>query len=251
LNFSIPTTRYLGKRIFYYSTCDSTNRQAQQLLREGKGTPGALVYADHQTAGRGQQGSDWEAAPSQNITVSLILFPALTVEKQHWLTIVASLSVHDAISSWLSKPPTIKWPNDILCESSKICGILIQNNLKGRKIHSSVIGIGLNVNQTKFAVPGATSLALLTGQRWNRQEVLARWAACAERRLAQLEQQEFSMLSDDYLAHLHWRGKRHLFEDAEGQFYGTIEGIDKRGQLTVKTEGQTRYYDVKQLKYVR
>ena len=251
MNFFIRTTRYLGKQTFYYPSCDSTNRQAQQLLQEGEGTHGALVYTDHQTAGRGQQGSDWEAAPSQNLTVSLILFPALTVEKQHWLTIVASLSVHDAISFWLSQPPTIKWPNDILCESSKICGILIQNNLKGRKIHSSVVGIGLNVNQTKFAVPGATSLALLTGQRWNRQEVLARWAECAERRLAQLEQQDFSTLSDDYLARMHWRGERHRFEDAKGQFYGTIEGIDERGQLTVKTEGQTRYYDVKQLKYVR
>ena len=251
MNFFIRTTCYLGKQIFYYPSCDSTNRQAQQLLQEGEGTHGALVYTDHQTAGRGQQGSDWEAAPSQNITVSLILFPALAVEKQHWLTIVASLSVHDAISLWLSQSPTIKWPNDILCESSKICGILIQNNLKGRKIHSSVIGIGLNVNQTDFAVPGATSLALLTGQRWDRQEVLTRWAECAEHRLAQLEQQDFATLSDDYLARLHWRGERHRFEDAEGQFHGIIEGIDERGRLAVKTGGETRYYDVKQLRYLR
>ncbi|MGB3780833.1 MAG: biotin--[acetyl-CoA-carboxylase] ligase [Tunicatimonas sp.] len=251
MNFFIRPTRYLGKQIFYYPSCDSTNRQAQRLLQEGEASHGTLLYTDHQTAGRGQQGSEWEAAPSQNLTVSLILFPALTVEQQHWLTIVASLSVHDAISFWLSPPPTIKWPNDILCESSKICGILIQNNLKGRKIHSSVVGIGLNVNQSQFTVPGATSLALLTGQRWNRQEVLTRWAVCAERRLEQLEQKDFATLSDDYLARMHWRGERHLFEDVRGQFYGTIIGIDEHGQLMVKTEGETRYYDVKQLKYVR
>ena len=187
----------------------------------------------------------------QNLTVSLVLFPALPVEQQHWLTVVASLSVHDAISSWLGQPPAIKWPNDILCESSKICGILIQNNLKGRKIHSTVIGVGLNVNQTEFAVPGATSLALLTGQRWNREEVLTRWAECAEQRLEQLEQQDFSTLSDDYLARMHWRGERHLFEDAQGQFWGTIRGIDPAGRLVMSTEGQIRHYDVKQLKYLR
>lgn len=251
MNFFIRTTRYLGKQVFSYPSCDSTNRQAQKLLQKDEVTHGALVYTDHQTAGRGQQGSDWEAAPSQNLTVSLILFPALTVEQQHWLTIVASLSVHDTISFWLSPPPTIKWPNDILCESSKICGILIQNNLKGRKIHSSVIGIGLNVNQAKFAVTGATSLALLTGQRFDRQEVLARWAVCAERRLEQLAQQDFSSLNHDYLERMHWRGKRHLFEDTQGQFYGTIEGIDARGQLAVEVEDRIRHYDVKQLKYVR
>ncbi len=251
MNFFIRPTRYLGKQIFYYPSCDSTNRQAQQLLQEDETTHGALVYTDHQTAGRGQQGSDWEATPAQNLTVSLILLPALSVEQQHWLTIVASLSVHDAISRWVSPPPAIKWPNDILCESSKICGILIQNNLKGRKIHSSVIGIGLNVNQTKFATPGATSLALLTGQRFNRQEVLTHWAVCAEQRLEQLAQQDFANLKNDYLARMHWRGERHLFEDARGQFYGTIVGIDARGQLAVETNEEIRYYDVKQLRYVR
>ncbi len=251
MNFFIRPTRYLGKQIFYYPSCDSTNRQAQRLLQEREASHGTLLYTDHQTAGRGQQGSEWEAAPSQNLTVSLILFPALTVEQQHWLTIVASLSVHDAISTWLNPPPTIKWPNDILCESSKICGILIQNNLKGRKIHSSVVGIGLNVNQTKFATPGATSLALLTGQRWERKEVLTRWAEFAERRLDQLARQDFSALKRDYLTRMHWRGQRHWFEDAQGQFYGTIQGTDERGQLSVETEGKIRYYDVKQLRYVR
>lgn len=251
MNFFIRPTRYLGKQVFYYLSCDSTNRRAQQLLQEDEATHGALVYTDHQTAGRGQQGSDWEAAPSQNLTVSLILLPDLPVEQQHWLTIVASLSVHDAINFWLSSPPTIKWPNDILCESSKICGILIQNNLKGRKIHSSVIGIGLNINQTKFATSGATSLALLTGQRWDRQEVLTQWAECAEQRLDQLAQQDFSGLENDYLSRLHWRGERHLFEDARGQFYATIVGTDARGRLAVKTEAETRYYDAKQLRYVR
>ena len=251
MNFFIRPTRYLGKQVFYYPSCDSTNRQAQRLLQENEVSHGALVYTDHQTAGRGQQGSNWEAAPSQNITVSLVLFPALAVEQQHWLTIVASLSVYDAISAWLSPPPTIKWPNDILCESSKICGILIQNNLKGRKIHSSVIGVGLNVNQIKFALPGATSLALLTGQRWDRREVLTHWAVCVEQRLEQLARQDFASLRNDYLAHLHWRGERHLFDDAQGQFYGTITGINERGQLTVETDGETRHYDVKQLRYLR
>ncbi len=251
MNFTIRPTRYLGKQIFYYPSCNSTNQRAQQLLREDNVTHGALVLTDYQTAGQGQQGSHWEANPAQNLTFSLILLPALTVEQQHWLTIVASLSVHDAIAPELSPPLTIKWPNDILCESSKICGILIQNNLQGRKIQSSVVGIGLNVNQTEFAVPGATSLALLTGQRFNREEILTRWAVCAERRLDQLSQQDFSALHHDYLERMHWRGERHRFEDAWGTFYGTIVGTDARGRLTVETEAETRHYDAKQLKYVR
>ena len=249
MNFLTPDTQYVGKQFLHYPVCDSTNRVAQQLLQKNQLRDGAIVHADFQTAGRGQQHSYWESAPAQNLTFSVVIFPKLAIEQQHFLTIATSLSIYDTIASWLDGPVAIKWPNDILCENSKICGILIQNNLKGRKIHSTVIGIGLNVNQDQFTSLGATSLALLSGRYWDRRKVLLRLTHRLESRFQQLDRGDTVALKSAYLEKLFWKDEKHLFADAHGTFYGTIVGVDQRGRLAVSTDEAIRYYDTKQLVY--
>ena len=249
MNFLTPPTQRVGKQFLHYPQCDSTNHIAQQLIQTSQLHDGAIIHADEQLAGRGQQHSRWESATAQNLTLSVVLFPELVIEQQHYLTVIASLSVYDLLARELKQPVSIKWPNDILCENSKICGILIQNNLKGRKIHSSVIGIGLNVNQDEFATPRATSLALLTGKYWDRTEVLTVLTQRLDVRYEQLRQQQTATLKRDYLAHLFWKDERHLFEDQRGSFYGTIRGVDTIGRLAVDVDGTLRYYDNKELVY--
>ena len=249
MNFSPPPLQHIGKQFLHYAQCDSTNRLAQQLIQDQQLTDGAIIHADEQTAGRGQQHSRWESTSAQNLTFSVVIFPELPLEQQHYLTIVASLTIYDTVADLVSQPVTIKWPNDILCESSKICGILIQNNLKGRKIHSSVIGMGLNVNQDQFTTTQATSLALLTGHYWNREEVLGKLSRNMTHRVEQLQQKDWATLKHEYLEHLHWKGEMHLFEDGRGSFQGTILGVDASGQLAVQVDGAIRYYGTKEVIY--
>ena len=249
MNFLPPHDWPVEGHFVHYPRCDSTNQLAQQLIQDGQATPGTIVHTDYQTAGRGQQHNQWESAEAQNLTFSIVLFPELPIEQQHYLTMAVSLSVHDVLNELLSSPVAIKWPNDILCESSKICGILIQNNLKGRKIHSCVVGIGLNVNQDEFESAHATSLALLTGHYWERAPLLTQLAQRIASRFQQLERGHTTDLKRHYLENMFWKDEQHLFEDSHGTFYGTILGIDPSGRLAVAVEDQVRYYGTKELVY--
>lgn len=249
MNLLVPDTQRIGSHFLHYARCTSTNHTAQQLLKNDQAHDGTIVHADFQTAGRGQQRNVWESSSAQNLTFSVILFPQLAIEEQHFLTIATSLSVYDTLAHWVNLPINIKWPNDILCESSKICGILIQNNLKGRKIHSTVVGIGLNVNQDQFSLPGATSLALLTGRYWDRQAVLRQLTQNLDRRFQQLREGRYTNLRSEYLAQLFWKDERHLFTDENETFYGTIVGVDEGGRLALRVGETLRYYSTKQLVY--
>ena len=249
MNFVSPPNQLVGRQFVHFDQCDSTNHIAQQLIQSQQASNGAVVHADEQLAGRGQQRSRWESASAQNLTLSVIFFPELAIEQQHYLTILASLSVYDTLTDLVHPPVAIKWPNDILCESSKICGILIQNNLKGSKIHSTVIGIGLNVNQDHFLSEQATSLALLAEQYWNREHVLRLLLQKIDARFNQLKTGETTLLEQEYLDNMFWKDEKHLFEDKQGTFYGTIRGVDSSGRLAVEVDGAVRYYDTKELVY--
>ena len=239
----------MGQQFWYYPSCRSTNHIAQQLIQNQEASPGAVILSDYQTEGRGQQANRWESAAGQNLTFSLVLYPAMPIDQQFYLTIMASLAVADTLNAYLSEKCTIKWPNDILRESNKICGILIQNNLKGNQIHTTVVGIGLNLNQTDFAVPCATSLALLTGKSHDRASVLATLLQHLETRYEQWQAGALSTLKKDYLQRMHWRDEPHYFEDERGTFRGTILGIDAHGRLALESEGHICYYDAKQIVY--
>ena len=243
------TTHAIGQQFWYYLTCDSTNRIAQQLIQNQQAHHGAVVLADEQTEGRGQHANRWESAAAQNLTFSLVLYSDMPIEQQFYLTIIASLAVTDTLNRYVPEKFTIKWPNDVLRESSKICGILIQNNLKDRKIHASVVGIGLNINQTLFQAPRATSLALLTEKTHDRATLLASLLQRLESRYHQWKAGALGILKADYLQRMHWREEPHFFQDERGTFRGTILGIDATGRLALETEGEVRYYDAKQVAY--
>ena len=243
------STRAIGQQFWYHATCNSTNHIAQQLIQNQQARHGAVVFSDEQTEGRGQHTNRWESAAGQNLTFSLVLYPDMPIEQQFYLTIIASLAVTDTLNRYVPEKFTIKWPNDILCESSKICGILIQNNLKDRKIHTTVVGIGLNINQIIFQAPRAASLALLTEKTHERTVILTSLLQHLESRYLQWQAGALSTLKADYLQRMHWRDKPHFFQDERGTFRGTILGIDATGRLALETEGEVRYYDAKQVKY--
>jgi len=157
-------------KILKFQELDSTNNFAKALIREGKAEEGLVIYAVSQTAGRGQKTKSWESEPGKNLTFSIIMEPK-TIEAKH-LPLV-SQTIFTAIVNYLktvvnTEEIRIKWPNDIYIGPKKICGILIENTIQDNRILYSVIGVGLNVNQTEFTenAGNPTSLRLITNETY-------------------------------------------------------------------------------------
>lgn len=165
-----------GNTLLTFDRVESTNKTAADLLSLSKVDHGAVILAHEQTAGRGQRGSSWHAAAGLDLTLSIVVKPmALRADEQFALGKIAALAVHDVVRTHVVGDVRIKWPNDVLVERRKVAGILIKNDIVGELVMSSVIGIGLNVNNTALD-PGlvATSLALETGRTHDRMGVMQR-----------------------------------------------------------------------------
>lgn len=249
--YKIPaTTVFLGKNLIFMPECHSTSDHLLLLCQQRDLAEGSLVITSHQTAGRGQRGNSWEAQAGKNLTFSILLKPTfLSVVQQFFLTIVVSLGIRDLLTEETGIKVQIKWPNDILMDDLKICGVLIENQILGQKLSGSVIGIGLNVNQLFFSVPTATSLALVTGQNYDLSGLLTRLLSHIEQRYLELREGKLQKLRDQYLDALYLRDKRHRFNSERGEFEGVIRGIDEIGRLVIETPSGPRSFDIKEIRY--
>jgi BirA family biotin operon repressor/biotin-[acetyl-CoA-carboxylase] ligase len=159
-------TLFTGKTHIHVGETSSTNEMASEALKNAKVIEGAMFSADVQTRGKGQRGRQWASLLGQNVLVSYVFFPVfLKTNEQFSLIKAVSLAVKDVLDANLIDKAEIKWPNDIYINGSKIAGILIESTMKGNFMGSSVIGIGVNVNQKQFGeVENATSVILETGK---------------------------------------------------------------------------------------
>ncbi|HHN48489.1 MAG TPA: biotin--[acetyl-CoA-carboxylase] ligase, partial [Bacteroidales bacterium] len=151
-------------------TTPSTNAYANMLIKKNKALNGMLITAVAQTAGKGQDKNFWESKPNENLTISIIVKPYnLMPARQFILNKITSLAIRDFVMMHLKDVAvSIKWPNDVYADDQKIAGILISNTIEGQEITWSVIGIGVNINQTKFEspAPNPVSLKLLSGANY-------------------------------------------------------------------------------------
>lgn len=240
----------IGQKIIRLDTVDSTNNYAANLLKEGRIGHGTVILAEEQTAGRGQRGAVWDSNPADNLLVSVFLTPAnLSVADQVALTHFASLSVAQVLRK-IGISSEIKWPNDILVDGKKIAGMLIENTLSGGKVATSVVGIGLNVNQTEFGGLNATSIRNLTGQFIPVGEILFSLIAEMGKLWNTLESGDLSGLRTEYLERLYLKGKMAVFSDESGEFAGMITGISTEGLLIVKRNEGERTYDLKEIRFI-
>jgi BirA family transcriptional regulator, biotin operon repressor / biotin---[acetyl-CoA-carboxylase] ligase len=231
--------------------CHSTNTKALELCQQPNTPEGTLVITNQQTSGRGQRGNTWESRPGMNLTFSVILKPVfLLVKDQFLLNVITSLAVHDYLSETCKAPIHIKWPNDILVNEFKICGILIENQLMGDRFTNVVVGIGFNVNQREFSLGSATSLALVTNRTHDLQEVLEGLLSNLEARYVQLRQGHAHILKTDYLKHLYRINEVHTFSADHHQFEGEIVGVDEYGRLRISTAGQEKIFGIKEISFV-
>ena len=250
--YKIPAnTLFMGKNLVFVPECPSTNTLALQISQQSPAKEGTLVITDHQTAGKGQRGNHWVAQPGKNFTFSLILMPKfLPLSKQYFLNIVICLALKDYLMEKTSDVISIKWPNDILVHGKKISGVLIESQIQGGTILNAVAGIGLNVNQTEFQLPTATSLGLVTGVEYDLQAELPLLLARIEGRYLQLRQGKYDLLMSLYLAALYRRGEKHTFSREGEAFEGTIEDIDEAGRLRIRIGEEVRAFGIKEVQYV-
>jgi BirA family biotin operon repressor/biotin-[acetyl-CoA-carboxylase] ligase len=249
--YKIPAnTLLLGKNVVFVPECHSTNDFALDLTQNSNTNEGTVVITNNQTAGRGQRGNTWEAEPDKNLTFSLMLKPKkLAIMEQFYLNICVSLAIRDYIKRKTSVLVQIKWPNDVLVEGQKICGILIENQIKGAVFSNCIVGIGLNMNQQNFSNTRATSLGLVTGEEYNLDDELSLLLAFLEARYFDLDHQRYKKLLDDYLAVMYWRNEPHTFTANDHDFEGTITGIDKLGRLEVEISDEKKYFGIKEIAY--
>ena len=248
-----PKTLFVGQIIKYLPSCQSTNDEASDLIVRADPAEGTIVVTDHQTAGRGQRGNVWEAQPDQNLTFSLILKPSfLRATDQFWLNMALSLGISDTLHPLLGDALRIKWPNDIYVGDQKLGGILIENTLHGYSIAWSVMGVGLNVNQTEFNHPIATSVqqqAPLTNG-YDLPGLLGSVCEHIEQRYLQLRSGQRDKLSTNYVALLYRYQSTHMFESEGRIFEGTIVGVDPAGRLAIAEAGHVRHCGCKEVSFL-
>jgi BirA family biotin operon repressor/biotin-[acetyl-CoA-carboxylase] ligase len=230
---------------------DSTNTYLKNRLREHNLDDFTTVVTHKQLSGKGQMGAVWESQPGKNLTFSTLKkFNHLSVTNAFLLNICTSLAVSNALKQYSVPNLHVKWPNDILSGNTKICGILVENILVGKQIKTTIIGIGLNVNQTIFrTVSNATSMKLLLGRTLNLDEV--RNAVMNElwKVFSFLEEKEFDLLRYSYHQELFRKDKPSTFKSKQGGlFTGFIRGVSTEGKLRVELEGAVlKEYDLKEV----
>lgn len=251
--YKIPAkTLFIGQQLVFVPECHSTNDEVQQLIQGNGASDGVVVITDHQTKGRGQRNTVWESEAGKNITFSIGLRPNfLKAGDQFFLSMAVSLAIFDYLAATLYHGDVlIKWPNDILVNGKKICGILIENTIASHHIQHSVVGIGLNVNQVSFNFPQVTSMALIEKKEFNLAELLEHLVSSIEKRYLQLRAGETASIQSSYQEALLGYGQEQVFSIKGKKFIGVITGLSPSGKLEV-TEGDIAHvFDFKEIEFV-
>ena len=235
---SLLHTQWIGKELYCYDTIGSTNARAKELA-EQECENGTLVVADQQTQGRGRRGRSWQTPPQMGIAMSLLLRPEISPGNASMLTLVTALAVANAITGLSGVEAMIKWPNDVVMNGRKVCGILTEMNAQFDYISYIVIGIGINVHNEEFPEElsqMAGSILTESGKRIHRAELVARIMAYFEQYYATfLETEDLTGMLEAYNQLLVNRGREVKVLDPKEPFSGKAVGITKKGELMVDT----------------
>lgn len=238
-------------RIIKLNAIDSTNVFLKQLSSEEVLEDYTIVMSDLQTQGRGQMGTTWNSNKGENLMFSVFKGVSFLKPEQHFnISMVVTLALIGALKKFHIPKLNIKWPNDILSEGKKICGILIENSIKQNSFKDSIIGIGINVNQVDFnSLPKASSLHIITGKTYNLDELLDAFVEQFKYYFSVLEANKFDLIKEEYELYLFRKKKPSTFKDEEGcMFSGIIQSVSSTGKLQVLLEDDViKEYDLKEI----
>ena len=237
---------FIGQTIIEKERLPSSNSYMGDLLKKSTVIEGLVVWTKEQTEGRGQRENYWESEANKNLCISIALFPSfLRASDQFQLTKIASLGVADFVQSKLGNIPLqqerfpikIKWPNDIYAGTKKICGILIENTLRDYQIANTVLGIGVNINQTVFnSAINAVSLKLITGKEYDLKICLEELCRFIEARYLQLKASKLNLIDTAYTALLYRYNEWSNYLVKEQNTFAKITGISPEGKLMLELE---------------
>lgn len=241
----------IGKEVIVLDTVGSTNKEAADRLALSQLAHGTVILAHEQTEGRGQRGRNWISRAHQDLTFSVALLPKhMKATDAFALAKISALAVADVVAPKVLGETRVKWPNDVLVDRRKICGILIKTEVVGGMVQSAIIGIGLNVNSRELDeayLP--TSLRMETGQEHDRMQLLKELCTALDRRWKQLTAQPVAIRSD-YSDRL-WSVGRWCDFELDGQpFSGRPLDVDAEGRLLVESAtGQVVAYGLDRLRF--
>jgi BirA family biotin operon repressor/biotin-[acetyl-CoA-carboxylase] ligase len=244
---------HIGKTIVSIKCTESTNNYASRQVRENEVEAGTVFLAYEQTAGRGQHTNQWEAEAGKNLTFSIFLQPTfLDIRRQFMLSKAICMGLHTFLSHYV-EGVKIKWPNDIYVGERKICGILIENAVMNGTITQTIIGIGLNINQTKFLseAPNPVSLKMVTGNDYQLDEMLTGLLNEIGHFFKKLEAGQFDGLDNAFHQNLYRLNEWRQFKDETHKYTGQIIGVNQIGQLKIQEQnGPVWEYHFKEVAYL-
>lgn len=252
MNFNDMKDVTIGNNLIKLDAIDSTNDYAKKLIKESTVKEGTVILTDFQTKGKGQKGGYWESEKGKNLTLSIVINPAfLQVQKQFYLSMSISIGIVGFLS-YLSLNSKIKWPNDIYIHNRKVGGILIENAIKNNAIASSVIGIGINLNQTEFKsnAPNPTSVCLELKKAVEIKDSYRLLIQYLNKWINLLYSARYSKIKSAYQRHLFLRNKKTFFTDKNGKFKGRIVNVEESGMILIKTgANEIKKYNFKEVSF--
>jgi len=233
---------------------ESTNLYLKQLAREEYLEEGSMVVADFQTVGRGQMGSTWFSSKGENLLFSLLIYPKDVLAKEQFIiSRIASLAVKNTLDQF-TDDIRIKWPNDIYWKERKIAGILIENDIEGRCIGNSVIGVGININEQSFpsGLLNPVSLLQITGSVHDRDYILNIFQREFFLLYRDFQQGEVKAIEDEYMLDLYRVNGYYWYEDKNGRFMAEIDDVLPSGHLVLRImdTNEERKYAFKEVAFV-
>lgn len=240
----------IGQSVISLESVASTNQYAREWIANTRPEEGTVIIATHQTGGRGQAGNIWHAAPGLNLTASYILYPSfLRADRQFYLNMAVSLAVREACEVAGSCEITIKWPNDLYAGDYKLGGILIENTISGEMLGTSIVGIGINLNQMDFPeeLPNPVSLKQWTGKEILPAVFLEQLSLSLGKYYRQLQLQHLHFLERAYQEALYLYQKTAEFKKNGVSIRGEIAGVARDGKLMLHSQGKELRFAFKEV----
>lgn len=244
-------TQLTGSYTIFLEETTSTNEALKTEELNKKLPEGAILYTNFQSRGKGQQEAKWESEPHKNILLSVLYYPVfLKPDEQMWLNMAVSLACRKFLAALIpQKDVFIKWPNDLVADGKKLGGILIENSLQGAKLRSSIIGLGLNINQSNFSFPLAGSVFGISGKEWNLKDLRQVLFTCLDEYYRILQLKQLVSLKSEYETHLLFKGKETVFILDGKEVRAEVLGIGAQGKLHLLIDDEIRSFANKEITY--
>jgi BirA family biotin operon repressor/biotin-[acetyl-CoA-carboxylase] ligase len=245
-------TLIIGHKIIRLDSINSTNSFLSENLNNPNFFEGIVVVADNQTQGRGQGQNLWHSNSGDNLLFSVLIQPKCDLIYQFYLNQFIAISICNTFKIF-GLDCQIKWPNDILVDHKKIAGILIENKIQGRMLHSSIVGVGLNINQSNFPkqLINPTSMNLLLKQKIDKELVLKTLMLQLEKHYFQFKRNEFITINDSYQSILYKRNEKALFLINDDRVEAVIKEVNKQGEIVLEINKELKSFSNSEIKMIK